>query len=147
MATMLLTALLATTMLFSAGQGAIASDQEAKRIDCRVNAGPCITTVEGLIVTFDISPKPVKVMHDLVFTVTLIDHGKPVTDASVMIDLTMPGMYMGKNAVRLQRGQKGTYTGSGVIVRCPTGEKIWQATIAVRRVNRTSVVSYTFEVS
>jgi len=144
---MLLTAVLATTLLFGAGQRAVASERELNRIDCRVNSGPCLKTAEGLSVAFDISPKPVKVMHDLIFTVTLIDNGKPVTDASVMIDLTMPGMYMGKNAVRLKRGQKGTYTGSGVIVRCPTGEKIWQASIVVRRVNRTSVVSYTFEVS
>lgn len=147
MATLLLTAFLATALLFGADQRAVASDQEVKRIDCRASAGPCMKTAGGLTVTFDISPKPVKVMRDLAFTVTLSDNGKPVTDASVMIDFTMPGMFMGKNAVRLKQTRQGVYSGTGVIVKCPSGEKIWQASLVLRRAATTSVVSFTFEVS
>jgi hypothetical protein len=147
MARMLLTALVATAIFFGAGQRALASDQEAQNIDCRASAGPCVKTAEGLTVTFDISPKPVKEMRDLTFTVTLSDKGRPVADASVMIDFTMPGMYMGTNAVRLKHTGKGIYTGQGVIVKCPTGIKIWQAALALRRAVKTSVVRFTFEVS
>ncbi len=48
---------------------------------------------------------------------------------SPIIDLSMPGMKMGKNKVKMKMIAKGVYQGTGIIVRCPSGKTIWQATI------------------
>ena len=141
-----LTAVLTAALLFGAGQRAVASDPEKATIDCRASAGTCVKTIDGITITFDISPKPVKVMNDLTFAVTLTTKDKPVRGASVMIDLTMPGMFMGKNAVKLKEGTEGAHTGRGVIVRCPSGEKTWQASVVVRRADKTTIAAFTFEV-
>ena len=121
-----LTALLVLTV------GSAYSD-EAVLTDCRIDAGPCTRSVRSLQVTFDVLPKPVKVMKELTFSVMVLDNGKPVNDASVSVDLTMPGMVMGTNTVMLQRLDSSAYEGKGVIVRCPSGKKLWKATVAVRR--------------
>jgi hypothetical protein len=146
MRSMLWTAILAAALLCGTAQHGHASGPEQEQTDCAFDAGPCGKTVAGLTISFDISPKPVKSMTDLTFAVTVLDRAKPVENASVMIDFTMPGMYMGKNVVRLSARGNGVYAGKGVIVRCPTGKKIWQASIAVRSARKTSVVSYVFEV-
>jgi uncharacterized GH25 family protein len=99
-----------------------------------------------LSVVLDIFPKPLKVMRELTFTVTVKDKGKPVTDASILISLSMPGMFMGKNIVRLPHRADGVYDGTGVIVRCPSGEKIWQASVAIERGEKKTAANYVFEV-
>jgi hypothetical protein len=140
----ILAAVLATAMQFVAVQQLPASQN--RQPDCRIDAGSCVKTAEGLSVILDITPKPLKVMRDLTFLVTVTDRGKPVTDASVQIDLTMPGMFMGKNVVRLSHRADGVYEGKGVIIRCPSGEKIWQASVTIQQAAKKTVLSYVFEV-
>jgi len=111
-----------------------------------VDAGPCTKTVDGLTVSVDITPKPLKAMRNLRFRTTLSNEGKPVTDASVSIALSMPGMFTGQNVIRLVHVHEGIYVGDGVIVRCPSGKKIWQALVDIRRAGREAAVNYLFEV-
>jgi hypothetical protein len=48
------------------------------------------------------------------------------------IDLGMPGMKMGPNHVQLKKaGDDNTYTGTGIIVRCPSGRTIWKALVTI----------------
>ena len=96
------------------------------RINCDVHHGPCSQKLQETEVLLDISPKPVKAMVDLKFTITLI--GKQGA-SEPFIDLGMPGMKMGPNRVFLKSQGKGVYSGSGIIVRCPNGEKIWDARV------------------
>jgi hypothetical protein len=138
-------ALFAVISLVLTGAGH-ASPSQTSHADCRIDAGPCFKTSGVLSVSFDIAPKPVKAMRELTFTVTVKERGKPVTDASLLIDLTMPGMYMGRNVVRLTHSSGGVYEGKGVIVRCPSGGKLWQASVVIKHAERKSVVNYTFEV-
>src|SRR5512143_2025915 len=116
---------------------------------CNVQIGPCRReTADGFSVEFDIMPKPVAAMSDLTFAVTLTRRGAPADDvSSVMLDLSMPGMFMGKNQPVMKKAGAGHYEGKGVIIRCPSGKKTWQAEVTVTRPNRTDAVDFVFEVN
>jgi len=100
----------------------------SKMINCDVHHGNCTQKLQDTDIILDISPKPVKAMTDLKFTITLT--GKQGV-SEPFIDLGMPGMKMGPNRVLLKSNGKGVYSGTGTIVRCPSGKKIWKATVIV----------------
>ncbi len=100
----------------------------SKMINCDVHHGTCTQKLQDTDITLDISPKPVKAMTDLKFTITLT--GKQGV-FEPFIDLGMPGMKMGPNRVLLKSNGKGVYSGTGTIVRCPSGKRIWKATVTV----------------
>jgi hypothetical protein len=97
---------------------------------CDLHRGPCIRPLSGGegTVTLDVLPKPVRAMIDLVFSVQVA--GVSPKDAPY-IDLGMPGMTMGPNRVSLKKSDNGVFTGSGIIVRCPSGKTLWQMTVTV----------------
>lgn len=101
---------------------------DGSQINCSIHDGPCSRSLPGLDVTLDIRPKPVKAMQDLVFKVSLGGEGP---DQAPYIDLGMPGMKMGPNRVILENLSRTVYEGKGVIVRCPSGRRTWQATVTV----------------
>lgn len=114
---------------------------------CDIQHGSCLLdTVEGMTIEFDIQPKPVAAMSELTFIINLSRGGSPVTDASTSLDLSMPGMFMGKNRPVLKQVYNGRYEGMGIITRCPSGKKIWQAEVTVEHAGKTAVVSFVFEV-
>ena len=84
--------------------------------------------INGTEVTLEIQPRPVKAMEDLTFTVTLSGM-EPAADPYV--DLGMPGMNMGPNRVHLRRTGPGRYEEQGIIVRCSTGSRTWEARVTV----------------
>jgi hypothetical protein len=97
-------------------------------VDCAIQSGSCTKNLADGTVTLDITPRPVRAMHDLRFTVTF-SGVKPAHDP--FIDLGMPGMIMGPNRVVLKRAGDNSYQGTGVIVRCPSGRRTWKATVTV----------------
>ncbi len=114
---------------------------------CDIQHHACsMTTASGMVVRFDIQPKPVKTLSELRFIVSLLDKEKPVTDASVKLDLTMPGMYMGKNTPDMKPGTNGRFEGKGVIPRCMSGRKTWKADVAVERGSIRDAAGFVFEV-
>jgi hypothetical protein len=100
----------------------------SKMINCNVHHGTCTQKLRDTDITLDISPKPVKAMTDLKFTINLT--GKQGV-SEPFIDLGMPGMKMGPNRVFLKSIEKGVYSGTGIIVRCPSGKRIWKATVTL----------------
>ncbi|MDI6801830.1 MAG: FixH family protein [Thermodesulfovibrionales bacterium] len=118
------------------------------KTDCAINAGACIKTigVDDIRAMFDVNPKPVKTMKELVFNINIKKGEVPVEDAMVSLNLTMPGMFMGINKPALTHKGKGRYEGKGVIPRCPSGLKIWKADVTIERGERVASGSYTFEV-
>jgi hypothetical protein len=103
--------------------------------NCDIQLGPCTKTREGLAVTLDIFPKPVKAMKELTFRLTMT--GRELSD-NPHIDLSMPGMAMGPNRVlmkrvedNMKRVEDNTYEGQGVIVKCPSGRRTWKATVSL----------------
>jgi len=97
-------------------------------VDCAIQSGPCTKSLADGTVTLDITPKPVRAMQDLIFTLAFSGL-KPAHDP--FIELGMPGMIMGSNRVVLKRAGDNTYRGTGVIVRCPSGRRTWKATVTV----------------
>jgi len=100
----------------------------SKMINCDVHHGTCTQKIRNMDIILDISPKPVKAMTDLKFTITLTGV-QSVSDP--FIDLGMPGMKMGPNRVVLKSIEKDVFSGTGIIVRCPSGKTIWKATVIV----------------
>jgi len=90
-------------------------------------AGPLRGAIGGQEVLLSIVPWPPIAMREVEFTVSLPGYaGK----ASPHLDLSMAGMEMGRNRVDLSRGDDGRYRGTGVIVRCPSGKRDWEATVS-----------------
>ena len=56
------------------------------------------------------------------------------------IDLGMPGMNMGPNRVQLKPVGKDTYEGQGVIVKCPSDRRIWQARLTIPDVGQADFI-------
>ena len=100
----------------------------SKMINCDIHHGSCTQMLQGTEITLDISPKPVKAMTDLKFTIT--QTGKQGA-SEPFIDLGMPGMKMGPNQVLLKPNGNGVYSGTGTIVRCPSGKRVWKARVTV----------------
>lgn len=116
-----LTILVAIVLLALPARAGTTADNDA------IHRGPCTTEAAGWKVTFDIAPKPVRHMTDLTFTVTI--QPSAALPSTLVLDLGMPGMYMGNNRITLEKTGEGTWQGKGVIVRCMSGRKLWQATI------------------
>jgi hypothetical protein len=98
------------------------------KINCDLSHHPCIQSLPECTVTLDINPKPVTAMQDLTFKITL--SGKQL-EAHPYIDLGMPGMDMGPNRILLKPVGHGVYEGVGVIVRCPSGGRVWKALVTI----------------
>jgi hypothetical protein len=113
------------------GKGAPAPERAAAS-RCAISAGRCEAQEEGTTVTLEIEPRPVRAMADLTFTVGARRGGAPVGDAEAEIALSMPGMYMGENRIRLSHRGGGLFRGQGVIVRCPSGRRTWSAEVTLR---------------
>jgi len=114
------------------------------RSSCDLDAGPCMAVMEetGTEVAFDISPKPLRTMAPLQFTVAVSGEAYDAA-GDVIVGLSMPGMFMGENTVRLETAGERLWKGKGVIVRCPSGRKAWQAVVSVPG---RGTAAFTFEV-
>ena len=127
--------------------GSLPVSAAENRAACDIQRGSCfIETGDGLTIEFDVQPKPVAAMSELTFIVNLSRGGSPVTDAAMSLDLSMPGMFMGTNRPVLKHVHDGRYEGKGIITRCPSGNKTWQAEVTVKNAAKTAVASFVFEV-
>jgi nitrogen fixation protein FixH len=109
-----------------AGPSVQGRDYEQHR--CDLNAGPCSAVIHGHKVVLDITPRPLQAMQPLAFSLSL---DSPLKAEKIVIDLTMPGMYMGSNRVIARKAGTSLYRGEGVIPRCPGGADLWQAAVEI----------------
>jgi hypothetical protein len=124
-----------------------ASAGSPEGIDCNIQQAPCVKmTGSGMDVEFDVAPRPVRAMQELLFVVTLTKRGKPVSGASLLLDLSMPHMFMGSNQPKLKEEPGGRYSGRGIIPRCVTGRKTWKAFVAIAQRGQVEQVAFLFEV-
>jgi len=135
----LLGAVLLTAFLQLAPDQISAGDKYQEMVNCDLHAGPCTQAFLENMVTLEVTPRPIKAMQELLFKVTL---AQKVSQASTApyIDLGMPGMNMGPNRVQLKSAGNATFEGRGVIVRCPSGRRTWQATITLPGVGQLNFV-------
>ena len=88
----------------------------------------------GLVVAFAMNPYPPSGSKSTEFTVTLTDvSGQPVSDATVSLDMTMPGMWMPANQPALVAGEPGQYTGSSIF----TMRGLWRIEVLITRDGKT----------
>ena len=133
------TVVLSTAFLLAAPGCISAGDKYQEMINCDLHAGPCTQSFSENTVTLEVTPRPVKAMQDLSFRVTLNGTLPPNTKPPY-IDLGMPGMNMGPNRVQLKSAGNATYEGRGVIVRCPSGRRTWQATVTIPDVGQADFI-------
>jgi len=117
-----------TAMIFISVLMLVSYPLRSHAADCDIDRGPCVAIIGKTEVRLDISPKPVKTMKELFFVVTV--KGANVR-GPLLLELSMPGMYMGRNEVALNKDPEGSFSGRGVIPRCPTGRKLWQADVTI----------------
>jgi hypothetical protein len=119
--------LAAACLLVTAPAPAFGQDTTGSTVNCDIQKGACEKVVDGHRITLEVSPRPVRAMHDLTFKVTVGDFGG--LSAAPYIDLNMPAMDMGPNRVMLKDLGQGVFEGRGVIVRCRSGRKTWRARV------------------
>ena len=79
-----------------------------------VSENPAIQESGGLLVSLGLDPYPPGVTKPSNFEVILTDTaGKAVSDATISLDLTMPGMYMPPNQLNMQSSGEGKYHATG----------------------------------
>jgi hypothetical protein len=130
---------LLTVLLLTVPGGANAGDKYRDLINCDLHQSACTQNLAGSTVTLTVTPQPVKAMQDLIFQVAITGQ-LPPSSKLPYIDLGMPGMNMGPNRVQLKSTGNTTYEGSGVIVRCPSGRRTWQATVTIPDVGQTDFI-------
>ena len=99
----------------------------ASTVDNRIHKKACTITAGSHTVTLNIEPKPVSAMKELTFMVTVAPCDK--LPATLLLNLSMPGMEMGKNQVTLVKKSACLYEGKGIMVRCMSGRTLWRVTI------------------
>lgn len=105
-----------------------------------VHADDRLGPARDVRITLDISPKPIRPMQPLLFTVSA-----PGSEGdAAWVDLAMPGMTMPPNRVTLRRGADGAFHGTGTVVRCMSGRRTW---IAAVNFPGKPPASFTFDVS
>lgn len=119
-------------LLFAFALAASIGAQEATAND-DLSKGPVTKELEGGIVArLEILPRPIESMKSLAITVVLTREGKPLEGAELVLDLGMPAMYMGKNSPTMTEVAPGRFEGKGLVTRCMSGDKHWQAEITVK---------------
>ncbi|HSM91998.1 MAG TPA: hypothetical protein VLT47_03865 [Anaeromyxobacteraceae bacterium] len=98
---------------------------------CDLAVAPCVRAAGPLEVALDLAPRPLRTMAELAAAVELRREGAPVDGARVTLAFEMAGMSMGENRRTLAGAGGGRYSGSAVLVRCPSGRKDWIATVSV----------------
>lgn len=94
-----------------------------------------------LTLSLETQPDPPRSRQEVLFHLRLQEGGRPVNDARVTLDLSMPGMNHGENLVPLSRVGDGVYEGIGVLVM--PGR--WQAGVRVDRPARTVRATIPFD--
>jgi len=113
--------------------GTILGCSGAKRAPaaCDLQAGPCtLPAGPDVLVTLDVSPRPIRALAELTFTVET-RRGKDPAAGAVEISLEMPGMFMGENRVALAAVEPGRHRGKGTVVRCGSGRRDWVAEVTL----------------
>lgn len=116
-----------------------AADKYQEMINCDLHAGPCIQSFSENTVTLEVTPRPIKALQNLSFKVTLTGK-QSKSPKTPYIDLGMPGMNMGPNRVQLKSAGSNSYEGRGIIVKCPSGRRTWQATVTIPDAGQTEFI-------
>jgi hypothetical protein len=103
-------------------------EQGPPAVSCELDRGPCQATLpDGTALVLEVSPRPLRAMQRLSFTVQVLRRQQPLEGLTAALQLEMPQMVMGPNRVALRPKAPGRYQGEGTLVRCPSGGLNWRA--------------------
>lgn len=106
-------------------------------------APPVETRNPNLHLALDMTPRPPTSLDPTVLTVRVTDAaGKPVSGATVTINLDMPAMPMGRNEVKAGETRAGTYVGMGRF----TMAGAWRVTVTARKRSERATQGFPVEV-
>ncbi len=143
---------IAGIILLAGFTGACRLSPTEAETDCEIDKGSCTKRIGNTVVTFDVHPKPIRVMKLLSFTL-IVDLKDSTSGAKkefrevpdeLTIYLGMPGMYMGRYFIPMKKGPDGIHRGEGVIPRCPSGKKLWLVEADIPQEGK---IGFTFNVS
>jgi hypothetical protein len=104
---------------------------DAERARCDLSSGPCTQPLPGGgEVTLEMAPRPLRTMRELRVRAVAGDPSAAGGSQDVVVAFSMVGMEMGRNEVRLAPAGAG-FTGTAVLVRCPSGRRDWVAEVTV----------------
>ncbi len=115
--------------------GLTAVSPEGKPVPLPVNSATlpentAMQKVGNLTVSLALSPYPPVGFKEGNFAVTLKDEqGQAISDASIVLDLTMPAMPMPNNQVELKYTGNGLYQGTGIF----TMRGLWRIEVIIQR--------------
>lgn len=98
-----------------------------KAANCDLRTQSCAVNFGEINLTLDVNPKMIRSLTPLTYKVTI----SGAETETVMIDLQGVDMFMGLNQAQLSpvAGKKGSFTGTGELGVCTTGEMMWRATL------------------
>jgi len=114
------------------GLAAVSADGKALPTDpeSQLPEGTAAQKVSSLNVSLALSPYPPVGFQTTNFDVTLTDaNGQAVTDATISLDLTMPGMWMPPNNLEAQHTGNGVYHATGRF----TMRDLWRIEVIIQR--------------
>ncbi|HWP48500.1 MAG TPA: copper ion binding protein [Candidatus Limnocylindrales bacterium] len=103
---------------------------------------PLTTQVGDFLVTLQIHPKPIKDQEVHFDVILQSSDGKPVSDAEVQVDLSMPGMTMGEMRFKAEPAGEGRYTGKGKF----SMEGKWRIAIRINQGGQKKIANFDMEV-
>ncbi len=117
------------------GLAAVSADGKAlpTNPESQLPEGTAVQKVGNLNVSLALSPYPPVGFQTTNFDVTLTDaNGQAVTDATISLDLTMPGMWMPPNNLEAQHTGNGVYHATGRF----TMRDLWRIEIIIQSGNQ-----------
>ena len=102
---------------------------------CDVHSTVCEFSIKegGEIIAqgiLNLHPKPVYAMKPIEFDLTLTT--SKLQNPEILLNLTMPAMYMGINKVFLKKVSKNVYKGNGMFAECVTEDRRWNIKIVFK---------------
>jgi hypothetical protein len=102
---------------------------------CDAGAGPCTRPLDGGgEATLELGPRPLRTMRELAVRALVRLPAQATTasrDVRVTVSFSMEGMEMGENRSVLAPAGDGSFAGTAVLVRCPSGRRDWSAELRV----------------
>lgn len=111
-----------------------------KASECDIQKSYCEATIGAQTFRFDLNPKPVKAMQELKIEVSIIP---PFKTEEILVDFTMPEMYMGENKTKLKRVTPEKFEGKIILPRCK--KTLWQAELIDTSSNK-SLAKFLFHI-
>ncbi|MCS7204654.1 MAG: hypothetical protein NZ853_03055 [Leptospiraceae bacterium] len=99
------------------------------------------TFIEGKL---NLSPKPVYTMKEIQFQLEFTKSN--IHQPEILLDLTMPAMYMGENKVIMKKVSDNLFEGKGIFPECTSDDRRWNIKILMKTPEKEYVKNIQFDI-